>query len=188
MRQAALVRADDEHQLRAARAVHLRRKGHGHPCRIIRRVAVEVEHHFDGWILRQIALDGLPHPFVGTVIAGIVVERRVVERFDAVRVQQFSDARAEADDGMLRIPGAERVGAFIFPSRLRRVRLGCVRMDDEHLRPVGLGGQRGGAREQRGLVHRIAARPGNRDGVRLGGGKGFRQLRDLRRDLPLRRL
>ena len=109
-----------------------------------------------------------------------------MERLDAVRVQQLGDARTEADDGMLRIPGAERISAFIFPSRLLRVRLGRVRVDDEHLRPVGLGGQRGGAREQRGLVHRIAARPGNRDGVRLGGGKGFRQIRDFRRELPLR--
>ena len=186
MRQAALVRADDEHQLRAARAVHLRRKGHGHPRRVVRRVAVEVEHHLDGRILLQIALDGLPHPLIRAVIAGIIVERRVVERLDAVRVQQLGDARTEADDGMLRIPGAERISAFIFPSRLLRVRLGRVRVDDEHLRPVRLGSQCGRTCEQRGLVRRVSRCPGDRDDVRLGSRKGFRQLRDFRRELPLR--
>ena len=105
MRQPALVRADDEHQLRAGLAVYLRRQRDGIPVRVLRRVTVDVQNHLDRRILRQIALDGLPHALVCAVVIRVIVRLRVVQDGNARLCENIRDLIAHTND---RIPLVQR--------------------------------------------------------------------------------
>ena len=165
--QPALVCPDDQHHLRAACAVHLRRKAHLIAVSVRRRITMDIQHHLNGRILLQIPLDRRLHPRICAVIGRIVVERRVMQCLDPMLVQHRRDLVPDANDGPLCLLRAQRVRLLILPPRFLRIRLRGVRVDNEDLRSLAGKIQRGRARQQRSLVHRIRAAARDRDSIRL---------------------
>ena len=131
---AAVVRAADDHHLCRRLPVDI---SHGlDACAVLALdgVAVDVQHDFDARILLKVRAHGRVALFVAAVVARVIVQRRVVQRRDARGVQLSRDALAHGHhvDGRVRTARGERgiAPALVF----KFIRLGGVRVHDEHLR------------------------------------------------------
>ena len=174
MGETALVRADDEHELGAGLAVRVGGQGNRDAPGVLRRVAVQVEHHLEGGVGGKIALDGLAHALIGAVVVRVVVRLGVVQDFNARILQDLRDLVSDADDGVAAVLRAQLVRLRVFKSGLHGIGLARMRMDDQDGRPVLLKIEAARLQEQRLLVRRVAAGSGDPDPVRLLGGEDRR--------------
>ena len=70
---------------------------------------MDIQHHLNGRIFCQIALDGLPHTLVGAVVIRIIVRLRVVQDRNARLRQNIRNFIAHADHGIPLIQRPQRI-------------------------------------------------------------------------------
>ena len=123
MGQAALICADDDHELSAGVPLYIGSQRHRVAVRIWGGIPVDIEHHLNGGILGKILLNGLTHALISAVVVRIVVWRGIMQHRDTGLCKKIGDFIADADDGVLRIKGALLIGFLILPSGFHGVGL-----------------------------------------------------------------
>ena len=168
--QTALVGAHHQHQL--GRLLSVQGDGVAHRCAvgIGTGVPMDVNDHLNGRVLLHPLFNLFQCGIISPVIAGIVVERCVVEHGDSPRFQSLSQDPPHPYHGVFRVLGAGGFVFVVFPSGLHGVGLRSVGMDNEHRGAVLIKIQNAFPLQQFPRVHVIGAGPADGNGrrVRLG--------------------
>ena len=135
VRRAAAVRADDKFDLRGGGLLGAEDLALV-PVAVLDGVAVNVENVEQGGVLPPVFLDGGEGTVVRAGIAGVVVERAVVEHAEPRVAEHLCDLVAHAHHVAGHIQRAVVVGGDILLPGGHGVGLAAVGVDDEHLRPV----------------------------------------------------
>ena len=174
MGQAAVIRADDKHELRHGGAVD--RAGGFVSLPVIgqNRIPVQVDDDLNGRILCECLLDGGKRTVVGTRIGRRVEYFADMDGLHTVRLQHLLQLITDANHIVAGVGRAFVFGWGIGESGVWRVAFAAVGMEQQHLRAVALRMDRGIDRQAGFHIDRIGGLVVDRDG---GGAVGGAQHR-----------
>src|SRR5699024_8796531 len=151
-----IVAPADQHDLGGFAPADLHHRGHAGAVLLFDGVPVDVQHHLDAGVLGQVLLDHRPAVGIAAGVAGVVVQRLVVEGVDAGGVEGVGhDGPHRAHIGGP-VGGAGPVprqepqpfgGAVAFGGvgvHDEHLGLGAVQLDGKGQRVLDLGGHLGG--------------------------------------------